>query len=333
MYRRTFMTRCAAAGLAAGSLFDSSNLWAQANPVIPLVPGPEVEDYKRAQQKLLAKYEVKAESHYIKLDKPPLTAHVLEAGKGNPVLLIHGGNAAASQFAPLMTSLQKEFQLFAADRPGCGLSDKFDYSGVPFREHAVDFLGGILKGLKLPKASIVANSMGGYWALVFALAHPELVSKLVLLGEPAGSGPVPGPKPPPAPKDPTVEGIRGMWKGRLGMNVEHVSDEIWAAELAKSKLPGAALAWDTMVDEFAEKQKLSTYALRPQLKTLQTETLFVWGDKDSLGTGAKMGQEMAEMMPHAHCEIVKDAGHLPWIDQTERCAQLTIEFLKSAAKN
>ena len=255
------------------------------------------------------------------------------AGGGSraPILLLHGGGSTAALFAPLMGVMQKEFHLFAPDRPGCGLTDKIDYRGVAFREHAVDFVGGILDGLDLSKVAIVANSMGGYWALVFALAHRERVSKLVLLGEPAASGPpkAGAPAAPAAPKDPSIAGIRAKWKGRLGMNTDHVSTEIWDAELAGAKLPGAGLGWDSMVEEFALRQKLSTYALRSELKDLGPKTLFIWGNNDSMGTGAKMGEEMAAIAPHAHCDILNDAGHMPWIDQTKRCAQLTIDFLKS----
>jgi pimeloyl-ACP methyl ester carboxylesterase len=328
--RRDFGKWCAASGVVATSCILSSCLLAQTSVIPPIVPGPEVDEFKKAQQALLLKYGVAARSRYLKLDKPPLTAHVLDAGKGPPVLMLHGGNATAAQFAPLMSALQTEFHCFAPDRPGCGLTDKIDYRGVPFRAHAVDFVTGILDGLEIPKVAIVANSMGGYWSILFALAHPERVTRLVLLGEPAASGPPQpnAPPPAPAPEHPTIEGIRAMWKSRLGINVEGVSKETWDEELAGARLPGAALAWDSMRDEF-QRQQLSTYALRPELKGLRPETLFIWGDKDSLGTGAKMGQEMAAIAPHARCEVLPDAGHMPWLDQTERCAQLTIEFLKS----
>jgi pimeloyl-ACP methyl ester carboxylesterase len=328
--RRDFGKWCAMSGVVATSGVFSSCLLAQTNAITPIVPGPEVDEFKKAQQALLLKYGVSARSQYLKLDKPLLTAHVLDGGKGPPVLILHGGNATAAQFAPLMSALQKEFHWFAPDRPGCGLTDKIDYRGVPFRDHALDFVTGILDGLELPKVAIVANSMGGYWSLLFALAHPERVTRLVLLGEPAASGPPQpnAPPPPPAPENPTIEGILAVWKSRLGINVERLSQETKDEELAGARLPGAALAWDSMREEF-QLQQLSTYALRPELKGLRAETLFIWGDRDSLGTGAKMGLEMAAILPHARCEVLPDAGHMPWLDQPERCAQLTIGFLKS----
>src|SRR5258708_19627400 len=76
--------------------------------------------------------------------------------------------------------------MIALDRPGCGLSDGFDYSSVDdIRGHAVTFLGAVLDALGLDRARIVANSMGGLWSLWLALDRPERVSSLALLGCPA----------------------------------------------------------------------------------------------------------------------------------------------------
>ena len=290
--------------------------------------GPEVELFEQAQQKLLDKYAAATRSLYVKMKKPDLSAHILEVGKGDPVVIIHGGGAYACQFASLMGALQNDFQLFVPDRPGCGLTDMINYSGVPFRQHAVDFVTGIMDSLKLDKAALIGNSMGGYWALLFALACPERVSRLVLIGEPAGSSP-PGtvPMAPPANKNPSLEAVRGIYQFVLVADINRVPQEILAADLAAAKIPGAAVAWDTMVDQFRNNKDLGTYALRPELKNLKPETLFIWGEKDKFGP-PKLGQEMASIIPNGRCEIVQDAGHLLWLDQLERCASMTIEFLK-----
>jgi pimeloyl-ACP methyl ester carboxylesterase len=62
----------------------------------------------------------------------------------------------------------------AVDRPGFGLSDP---AGVPrerFRTGAVEFLDEVLDELELETAVLAGNSMGGTWALWYALARPEL---------------------------------------------------------------------------------------------------------------------------------------------------------------
>ncbi|MDQ2752603.1 MAG: alpha/beta fold hydrolase, partial [Bacteroidota bacterium] len=174
----------------------------------------EKEQFIQAQAKLLKKYKVSAQSKFVKLDKPSLTLHVLEAGKGEPVLMLHGGGSVACQFAPLMGTLQNDFHLFVPDRPGCGLSDMINYNDVSsFRQHVVDCVTQLLDNLKLDKVALIGNSMGGYWSLLFSLAHPERVSKIVLIGEPAASSPYgSGPFAPPADKNPSLESITKLYQ-------------------------------------------------------------------------------------------------------------------------
>ena len=322
--RRQFLAGLSCLGVPAERLIGD-----QQNPVIRLAPGPEVEAFKRAQTHVLEKFHVRAQSKFVSLRNPALRAHILVTGHGDPVVMVHGGGAVAVLFAPLFAALAGEFRVFAPDRPGCGLTDKFNYSGVSFRSHAVDFLTSALNALRLPRASIVGNSMGGYWALVFALAVPERVTRLVLLGGPAGSPQPPYPKLPPRP-EPSLENTRQMYRVLMA-NGDRVAPEILEADYAASRLPGAALGWNSMLEELgledADHTGL-TYALRPELKNLRPPTLFIWGDKDIEGRPS-LGQEMAAIAPHAQCEVVPEAGHLPWLDQPDRCATLVANFLRS----
>src|SRR5215207_8093710 len=123
--RREFVSWCSRVVAISGSL--PRDLLGQTSAILPLVPGAEVDRFKIAQRQLLLRYGVSARSRYVKLGKPALTAHVLEAGRGEPVLLLHGGIGTACHFAPLIGPLQQQFHLFAADRPGCGLTDKINY--------------------------------------------------------------------------------------------------------------------------------------------------------------------------------------------------------------
>src|SRR5690349_15088858 len=115
------------------------------------------------------------------------TTHVLTAGAGDPVLMVHGGNSVAAMMEPLLGRVASRFTVYRPDRPGCGLTGPFDYRGVDLRTHAVAFVESVLDGLGLERVSLVGNSMGGFWCLAFALANPSRVGRLVLVGEPAGS--------------------------------------------------------------------------------------------------------------------------------------------------
>jgi hypothetical protein len=149
-------------------------------------PGAE-ERFLRAQDSLLAGNGNSVHSRFVQIAEPSLRVQVLEGGQGEPVLLLHGGDGVAAQWEPLLSRLSSGFHIYAPDRPGCGLTDMFNYRDVPLREHAVNFVRTTMDALGLKTANIIGNSMGGYFALVFALAYPERVKRLVTVGEPAGS--------------------------------------------------------------------------------------------------------------------------------------------------
>lgn len=325
--RREFL-----AGLSVTVAVSSPLLSNPQNLVTPLTPSPQVEAFKAAQARLLAKFDYPTRPRFLKLAKPPLTLHVLEAGHGDPIVLLCGGPSVAA-LAPLLGPVSREFQTFAVDRPGCGLSDQMDYRGTPSREQAVNCLTGVLDELNLSKVAFVGNSMGGYLTLAFALARPERVSKLIFLGEVAGSSP---PRPSvttmPLPNtaytaSASLEDMRARYAARLVAHVDRIPLEFLEAMYAADHLPGSAQSTTTMLEQMSHEGFRLTYSLRPELKNLKPETLFIWGDQDKLGPPA-LGLEMAAIAPRAHCEVLKDAGHLPWLDQSEQCIRLTKDFLK-----
>jgi pimeloyl-ACP methyl ester carboxylesterase len=226
--------------------------------------------------------------------------------------------------------------VFAPDLPGCGLTYRIDFHGLPFRATAKNLVNEIMDALRLPSAIVIGHSMGGYFALAFALAHAERVWKLVLIGEPAGSSPPSQWRKIAASPDMrvsehvTMENTRHDWGHMIAAHIERVSTELIEADNAAANLPGYAASWNSMIDELLNEKDLGlSYGLRTELKNLQPSTLFIWGDKDFFGPPTE-GQEMAAWAPHARCEVVADAGHAVWIDQPERCAQLVTAFLETA---
>ena len=87
-------------------------------------------------------------------------------------------------------------------------------------------------------------------------------------------------------------------------------------------MPGIDSSMATMLEQSRRDGFHMTYSLRPEMSRLDTPTLFIWGDQDRLGS-AELGREMASIMPNGRCEVVTNAGHLPWLDRTERCVTLT----------
>src|SRR5438874_10457494 len=104
--------------------------------------------------------------------------HYLEAGRGAPVVLLHGLGGDGSRWGPNIDPLAKDFHVFALDQIGFGQSDK------PLANYhtgmLADFLVGFLKAAGVGKASLVGNSMGAGVALYTAVHFPDVVDRIVL---------------------------------------------------------------------------------------------------------------------------------------------------------
>ena len=110
--------------------------------------------------------------------------HLLEIGTGPPLVLLHGGGGSGGFFLPLLNEL-RGVRALAPDRPGQGLSDPIDLPRDRYRQLAVAWVDGLLDTLKLDAAALLGHSGGAMWALWYALAHPNRVNRLVLIGPPA----------------------------------------------------------------------------------------------------------------------------------------------------
>ncbi|MDY7230961.1 alpha/beta fold hydrolase [Hyalangium rubrum] len=252
------------------------------------------------------------------------STQAIELGDGPPLLLLHGGLGEALQWGPLLPSLARKYRVMAVDRPGHGLADPFDYRGVDLLAHSRRFLGDILDAEGLPSVPIVACSMGGLWAVDFALTHPERMIRLVLVAAPAGItralplqmrlGTLPGLKAlvRSMMRRPTRDSSRAFWKQLLVAHPERLEDEFLDA-LTASQLRNAA-SWFTLIDRafdvFGMKKEL---LLSARWKDLSVPTTFVWGEKDAWGAPEE-GEAVAASNPRVRMVRIPDAGHAPWID-------------------
>jgi pimeloyl-ACP methyl ester carboxylesterase len=241
----------------------------------------------------------------------------------------------SAAWAPMVNSLAETSRLVMVDRPGCGLTDKLNYQDIAFRQHSVEFTRAFLDSISVEKTSIIASSMGGYFALAFALAYPEPVDKLILIGSPPMINAS-------APWAHTILGIPGLnrfiyatkaFKESLGIhntppswlyaNPAKLRPELVEAQAVAEALPGAELSWLSMVEVVVRNYKTS-YNLRKELIQIRTPVLFVSGDGEG---GVNTTGELATVMPQARQAIVRNAGHIPWVDDTEACQRLILDFL------
>ena len=113
------------------------------------------------------------------------TRYWFVGNQGSPVILIHGFGGSVEIWQHNVMALSKNHRVYALDIVGFGRSDKPSggYSPSFFLNH----LNGFITAMKVGKANIVGHSMGGGLSLIYALAYPEKVDKLVL-ADSAGLG-------------------------------------------------------------------------------------------------------------------------------------------------
>jgi pimeloyl-ACP methyl ester carboxylesterase len=119
------------------------------------------------------------------------TLSIERRGRGQPLLLVHGGGEDASMLAAQAEDLAAVgFEVVTYDRRGTGRSGREDWPGGGAGQHADD-AAALLEALGLGPATVVGVSSGGVVALALAARHPERVARVVAW-EPPAAGVVPG---------------------------------------------------------------------------------------------------------------------------------------------
>jgi len=105
--------------------------------------------------------------------------HYLTAGKGEPVLLLHGYAQNSHMWRPLIVELAKSRLVIAPDLRGFGQSSKPD-SGYDKKSMAQD-VHNLAMSLGLKRASIVGHDIGLMVAYAYAAQYPTEVDRIVLM--------------------------------------------------------------------------------------------------------------------------------------------------------
>jgi pimeloyl-ACP methyl ester carboxylesterase len=264
--------------------------------------------------------------------------HIMEGAKdGAPLVMLHGSGPSSLLFLPLL----KRFtgvQAIAVDRPGFGLSHPHTWPTTSRREAAVEWVGSLLDGLDLKEAALLGSSAGGTWALWFALAHPDRVSRLILLGAPptlsvntpppplremASIDPANPPPMPPPSRETVIQSMSGMGERDTIVNYPHQIEALVAA----GRDPVASMA---NLDELhalisPEGWQPSVETRVSELEGLKLSVLLVWGTNDPLG-GTVAARQAASAIPDAQLEML-DSGHGPWLGHPDQVANLVSTFM------
>jgi pimeloyl-ACP methyl ester carboxylesterase len=114
-----------------------------------------------------------------RLDLAGVSTAVLEAGDGPPVVLLHGQGGWSGMWLPVAGDLAATHRVIAADLPGLGASEV--PGGPPDAARVLAWLGELIRETCPAPPALVGASLGASIAARFAIAHPDRLSRLVLV--------------------------------------------------------------------------------------------------------------------------------------------------------
>jgi 2-hydroxy-6-oxo-6-(2'-aminophenyl)hexa-2,4-dienoate hydrolase len=254
--------------------------------------------------------------------------HYLEAGEGEPLVLIHGGGAGADargNWEGCLQAYAEKFRVIAVDMVGFGASGRpdpasYSYGQTNRNQHMIEFIETVVGG----PTHLIGNSMGGATALGVTIRRPDLVRKLVLMGA-AGldiANPDPSRRAALGGYDYTPEGMRRLVGVLTGPHFE-VSDELISYRHALTMKPGAREASAAIAEHM--KTDPMTYP-REQIAAVQTPTLVVGGKLDQIAVLARTYGYL-ELIPNSWGFVLPHVGHWVMMEAPREFVAVTTAFL------
>ncbi|SMO89370.1 alpha/beta fold hydrolase [Paracoccus laeviglucosivorans] len=231
-------------------------------------------------------------------------ARIIEAGEGEPLLLIHGVGMCAEAWMPQIEAFFADYHVIAVDMPGHGGT-----SPLPLTARLPDFVAWaarLVQALGLGPVNVAGHSMGALVSAGLAVEHPDLVRRVALLNavyrrSPEASAAVVARADELARGEGTIDGPLARWFGDNQMSIRNKV----ARWLEQMDLQSYATAYRS----FAEGD--SIYADR--LDRIACPALVLTGEGDQNSSPA-MSRDMAARIPLGREVIV--AGHKHMVNLT-----------------
>lgn len=244
-----------------------------------------------------------------------VTLEYVEQGRpgGLPVVLLHGITDSWRSFEPVLPHLPDSLHAFALTQRGHGDASR-PAAGYRPADFASD-VGLFMDALGLDAAVVVGHSMGSLIAQHFALARPERVRGLVLLGAFATL------------RDDAP--MQELWRSTMSTLADPI-DPAFVLDFQRStvarEIPpeflDAVVAESLKVPARVWREAFGALIaddVRPALRRIAVPTLLLWGEADAMASTSQQAQ-LARGIPGAELRIYAGGGHAPHWEDPRRVA-------------
>lgn len=260
-----------------------------------------------------------AEAGFVPVPGGKLAYETCGAGP-KTIVLLHDGILHSAAFDDVWPTLCRRFKVIRYDRRGYGASPP---AAQPYRP--VDDLAVLLRTLSVPRASLVGSSSGSGLAVDYALAHPEQVDRLVLVG-------------------PWISGfdasfgfifraLKLLTLYKLGLTDSVARDPYILTKNAapqRERLKALLKAHPGNLTAGTREQPPAAPA-KPRLGEIRAPTLILVGQVD-IKDVQEQARAAAAAIPGARLETVPAAGHLMYLEKPNDFAERVSQFVGGLEK-
>lgn len=253
----------------------------------------------------------------------------LEAGEGDPLVLIHGGGAGADSlgnWAATLHDFARHFHVFAVDMVGFGRTEKPDPKAYKYDQDSRDrHMIAVIETLDIGPAHIIGNSMGGLTGMGVAVTRPDLVKGLVLMGSAAIRTPLNDSLKSIMNYDFTRDGMHRIMKALT--NDDFVIDENMLDYRHRLTLePENKAAYEAIQGWIRNRHGL--YCDEHHVASVRAPTLVVAGKQDKV-VPVTSAYRILELIPQAWGVIFPSCGHWAMLEHPRRFVDLSTDFLQN----
>ena len=256
----------------------------------------------------------------------PIRLQYAEQGdaEAQPVILIHGLSDSWFSYSRILRALSENYRVYALSLRGHGDSDRPAH-GYAMADFAADIVA-FMDALGIARATVVGHSVGSIVAQQVALAAPERLERLVLIGAAAN------------PRN--IVGVSELKQALDTFAGQVPADFVRDFQLSTAYQPLPADFLDQVVEESLKVpahvwQAAVAGALgvdfTAQLGRIQAPTLLLWGDQDAYFPLAEQ-HVLANGLANAVLKIYPDTGHCPHWERPEQVAGDLLAFVGAAAE-
>ena len=282
------------------------------------------------------------------LDVDRISTRYFEAGTGQPLVLVHGGQMGSTynayHWSLNFDALAEHFHVYALDKLGQGFTDNPEADSDYTMAAAIRHMHGFLRTLDIEGAVLVGHSRGALPVARVAVEDPRRVSALVILDS--------NTLPPDDPSTPT-DFYQRLEADPPASVEEHVRREPEANSYSTSPMTDdfvEAMVEISRLDKFREaREKMRTLGpsqfipdVRKQRDEtlvkisqgrLKAPTLIVWGFNDP-SAPVKLGMDLlhivAPVVEHTQFHVFNRAGHYAFREHAAEVNRLITRFVAEA---